>query len=637
MCGITGIISQSIQEADIKTAKSMTDSLLHRGPDGSGHVHGKHIAFGHRRLSIIDINSGAQPMLSHDDRYALTYNGEIYNYKELRIELESSGVRFKTNSDTEVLLQALIVYGEKAMDRLIGMYAFAFHDKKTGRTLLARDEIGVKPLYYTVHKGKLYFASEIKALLQDKEIRAEINQRAQRQYMTFQFCLEDLTLYEGIYSLKPAHYLDIDPRNGINNEPKQNKYWDLDYQTDFSLTEEKCHEELEHLINDSIRIQLRSDVPLGTYLSGGVDSSFITALTCKHLEKGVNTFHGRFSEGSEYDESRYAKSVCEMHHAKYIETVPTADDFVNLMPKIIYHLDEPIAGPGVFPQYCVSQRASKDVTVVLGGQGGDEIFGGYARYVVAYLEQAIKGAITNTNEEGKHIVNLSMIAPNLSILEQYTPMLKNFWKEGLFDSMDKRYFRLVDRSPNIKRLLTIELFDALSQKQIFEDFQMIFNRPDTPSYINKMTHFDMCTLLPALLKIEDRVSMAASIETRVPLIDKRIMTLMAKTPPTTKFANGKTKNPLRKLAAPILPKDVMARQDKMGFPVPLNEWIQKGVVRDFVSDTLLSRNSRERGIFNMVEIEKLIHNQTKFDRELWGVLSLELWHQIFIDKTMTVN
>ena len=636
MCGIAGIIGPHIGTADTQLVEKMTAVLAHRGPDGDGFAHGERFAFGHRRLSIIDIEQGAQPMLSADDRYVLTYNGEIYNYKELRVELEAEGVSFRTNSDTEVLLQALINYGHKAMDKLIGMYAFAFHDKKTGRTLLARDEMGVKPLYYTVCDGKVHFASEIKALLQNPAVQVKLNAHAQKQYMTFQFCLEELTLYDGIYALKAAHYIEIKAAADLEKSLKQKAYWHLDYNTDFSMTEDSCHEELDALIHDSLRLQLRSDVPLGAYLSGGIDSSFITAMASENLGKGVDTFHGRFAEGLDFDESRYAKDVCKMHKANYIETVPTAEDFVHYLPKIIYHMDEPTAGPGVFPQYCVSHKASDHVKVVLGGQGGDEIFGGYARYVVAYLEQALKGAITNSNEEGKHIVSLASIAPNLGILEQYTPMLKSFWSSGLFEGMDKRYFKLVDRSPNINKIMAYELFDDHARDEIFADFQSVFNAPDTVSYINKMTNFDLHTLLPALLQIEDRVSMSASIETRVPFIDKRIVQLMAKTSPTIKFAGGKTKNALRKVAQPVLPASVMDRRDKMGFPVPLNEWMRKGVVKEFVSDILLSQRSRERGMFDMIEMEKLIHAEAKFGRELWGALCIELWYQIFVDKSFKV-
>tara|TARA_A100001015_G_scaffold242910_1_gene277689 strand:+ start:2162 stop:4063 length:1902 start_codon:yes stop_codon:yes gene_type:complete len=632
MCGIAGLITPNINLDDISLVKQMTSTIAHRGPDGEGFQHSKFIAFGHRRLSVIDIQNGSQPMMSNDERFVLTFNGEIYNYKELRRSLEKQGVKFYTNTDTEVLLHTLIIYGDNAMDQLIGMYAFAFHDKQTGRTIISRDEMGVKPLYYTINDNKLYFASEIKALLENKKLKAGLEQHALKQYLTFQFCLDELTLFEGIYVLKPAHYLDFyvsDLSGGIN----QKCYWRLNYETDFSITEEKCYHELGSLIEDSIKLQLRSDVALGAYVSGGIDSSFITAMASKHYKKPLKTFHGRFLEGPDYDESSFARDVCKMHDAIYYETVPTAQQFVDTISKIIYYMDEPTAGPGVFPQYCVSHQASKHVKVVLGGQGGDEIFGGYARYVVAYLEQAIKGAITGSNEEGRHIVNLASISPNLSILNQYTPMLKNFWSEGLFQEMDQRYFRLVDKSPNISKILAFDLFDVQSQKEIFGNFQAIFNKPSTSSYINKMTHFDTNTLLPALLQVEDRVSMSASIEARVPFIDKRILVQMAKTPAAIKFANGLTKNTLRHIAAPLLPKSVIERKDKMGFPVPMKEWMSGGVIRDFVSDVMLSQSSRERGIFQINEIEELIHSEAQFGRELWGALCLELWHQIFIDNS----
>jgi asparagine synthase (glutamine-hydrolysing) len=342
-------------------------------------------------------------------------------------------------------------------------------------------------------------------------------------------------------------------------------------------------------------------------------------------------FHGRFAEGPEYDESSYAKSVANSINGLYFEVVPTAQDFVDSLPDLIYALDEPLAGPGLFPQFAVSKLARQHVKVVLGGQGGDEIFGGYARYLVGYLEQAIKGAIFETQEEGSHLVTLESIIPQLSLLKQYRPLLAQFWSKGLFEDMDARYFHLIDRSQGLQYVLHPEAWAGFDRENLFGEFQKVFNHPDTKSYINKMTHFDQKTLLPALLQIEDRVSMAVSLESRVPLLDTRIVDLVTTMPPPLKFQGGRTKHILKRAIRSLLPSNVLNRKDKMGFPVPLGEWMRGGVVRDFVGDTLLSSRSLARGIYKPEALQSMMGNQGVGGRQLWGALSLELWHQRFMD------
>jgi asparagine synthase (glutamine-hydrolysing) len=269
------------------------------------------------------------------------------------------------------------------------------------------------------------------------------------------------------------------------------------------------------------------------------------------------------------------------------------------------------------------------VTVVLGGQGGDEIFGGYARYLVAYLEQALKGAIYETQEEQQHLVTLSSIVPNLAVLREYVPMMRAFWSDGLFEDMDRRYFHLINRLPSITDVLTGELLRGWNEEALFAAFAREFNDPDTLSYINKMTHFDLRAQLPALLQVEDRVSMLASLESRVPLLDHRIVDLVTTMPPAMKFKGGRLKHLLKRLAEPCLPADVVNRKDKMGFPVPLSEWLAAGPVRDFVADIVLGSSARERGIFRPQAVERLIAEEAPFGRQLWAVLCLELWHREF--------
>ncbi len=629
MCGIAGIIGLPKVDGDRPSvvAKMLT-RLVHRGPDDSGMVElGSDAVLGHRRLAIIDVEHAKQPMVSADGRYHLTYNGEIYNYLELRQELIQRGVRFSTFSDTEVLLNLLILEGENSLPKLNGMFAFLFYDREEKQFLAARDPFGIKPFYYVRRPNEFVFGSEIKALLAHPEISAERSQEGLQDYLTFQFCLGSKTLFRDIHKLEPGTYITGDP-SGVS-EPKV--YWEAAYEVDDYHNEDYFIDRLRGLLEESVRLQLRSDVPLGGYLSGGLDSSLVCSIGAEALGGRMPMFHGRFAEGPEYDESYYAKLVVESSRGEYFEAVPTAEDFVAEMPQLIYSLDEPLAGPGLFPQLMVSRLAREHVTVVLGGQGGDEIFGGYARYLVGYLEQALKGAIMETQEEGKHLVTLESIVPQLPLLKQYEPMLSYFWKEGLFGSMDQRYFRLIDRSQGVESILNPDLLNQLDRDQVFSEFQSIFNRPDSSSYINKMTHFDQKTLLPALLQVEDRVSMAVSLESRVPLLDTRIVELVTAMPPPLKFQGGRTKHILKKAIRNHLPSELIERKDKMGFPVPLAQWMKGGPVKDFVGDVLLSQRSLERGVFSREALNGMLEKQGVGGRKLWGALSLELWHQQLID------
>jgi asparagine synthase (glutamine-hydrolysing) len=629
MCGFVSIHSHQRDLGHrIPLLKQMLERVAHRGPDGEGIHHVPFQAmFGHRRLAVIDIKHGSQPMCSADGRYTLVYNGEIYNYIELGQRLKKEGVTLETASDTEVLLQLLIQKGPDALLDLNGMFAFVFHDRQTNQWLAARDHFGIKPLYYAQTQTELVFASEIKSILVHPDIRAVRDERSLQQYLSFQFCLDDRTLFEGIRKVRPGHYL-LGHGSKIESDVS---YWDTHYHIDCDHTEEWFQDELRHLLQDSMRLQMRSDVPVGAYLSGGIDSSLVSALAARNLDSSIPVFHGKFAEGPKYDESFYAKALAQHINGRYHEVVPSAAEFADQLPKLVYALDEPLAGPGVFPQFATSRLASEHVKVVLGGQGGDEIFGGYARYLVGYLEQALKGAIIGTQEEGKHLVTLESIVPNLGVLKEYTPLLRQFWSQGLFEEMDARYFHLIDRSQGIQNLLHEDAKNSFDRAALFADFQAIFNDPDTHSYINKMTHFDQKTLLPALLQIEDRVSMAASIESRVPLLDRRIVDLVTSMPPSLKFQGGRTKHVLKKTVREFLPDKILNRKDKMGFPVPLNEWMQGGVVRDFVSDTLLSRRSLERGIYSEKALREMIECNGVGSRQLWGALCLELWHRQFID------
>lgn len=634
MCGICGIVGpESTAPESQRIVRQMMKSLAHRGPDDNGVTAGDNFIFGHQRLAIIDIQYGAQPMKSDDGQITLVHNGEIYNYLELRQELTRKGIKFKTFSDTEVLLKLYEFYGVDCIHKLNGMFAFALYDSRRDLFFAARDHFGIKPFYYVqLPDGSIIFASEIKALLKHPGISPVLAKNALYEYLTFQFCLGEKTLFKNIKKLEPAHYL---LKKQENSQIDISRYWKLSYEIDTHHTDTYFVDKMLLLLQDSIRGQLRSDVPLGGYLSGGMDSSSVISLSSAQYGNEFKCFTGRFAEGAAYDESHYAKIVAHENNCSYHEVVPTAQDFICLMPKLIYHMDEPAAGPGLFPQFIVSKLAKEHVTVVLGGQGGDEVLGGYARYLVAYLEQCIKGSIFETQEEGQHIVTLTSIVPNLPLLKQYAPLLKSFWKDGLFDPMDARYFRLVDRGQGLENILHPDLLENYDRDKIFEEFQTVFNHPETQSYLNKMTYFDQQTLLPALLHVEDRVSMAVSLESRVPLLDPRIAQLVAGMPPNIKFNGGQTKYILKNAMKSLLPEPILERKDKMGFPVPLNEW-WRGPLRDFISDVLLCKTCHERGIFSTNGLRELIEVEGQFGRQIWGALCLELWHRIFIDGE-TVN
>lgn len=626
MCGFVGIHNFSKVPVEASLLKRMADRIHYRGPDAEGVFTDNNIGFYHKRLSIIDLTSGQQPM--QDGQYTVVFNGEIYNFVELRQELVQKGYVFKTHSDTEVILKIYQAYGTDGISLLNGMFAFLLYDQKRQKLIVARDHFGIKPLYYYQDQQKNIFASEVKAILEHPEVKAELNAISLNEYLTFQFVLGEQTLFKNISKVLPGYYLVIDLQS---NHTQAVKYWEPNFKTDTHHTQEYFIYELQRLLEDSVKIQLRSDVPLGTYLSGGMDSSLVSTLAARHIPGSLKTFTGAFKEGKAYDETAYADIVADHCQAQKFKVYPTGTEFVELLPKLIYHMDEPAVGPGLFPQYMVSKLASEQVKVVLGGQGGDEIFGGYTRYVIAYLEQALKGAIFETNDEGEHIVSLTSIVPNLVHLKQYVPLLKYFWKHGVFEDMDRRYFHLIDRSEGACELLTKAYRTQYDRERIFEHFKAIFNNPDTKSYYNKMTHFDMLNSLPGLLQVEDRVSMAVSLESRVPLLDRRIVDLICSMPVAMKFKGGQMKYILKKAIRNIIPSQILERKDKMGFPTPLHIWAKNGAA-DFVKDILLSKKSRERGIFDTNKIEHLIKHERAFGRTLWGALCLELWFNQFIDQ-----
>jgi asparagine synthase (glutamine-hydrolysing) len=633
MCGIFGFLPN--QPAGDTGARRLTrsglENIRHRGPDGSDVwvAPDGQIGLGHVRLSIIDLETGAQPMQSNDGRYVIVYNGEIYNYVELRAELGADS--FRTRSDTEVALRAYQRWGVDCLARLRGMFAIAIWDTAERSLFIARDRFGIKPLYWTRTKRGLFFASEVKGLLPFLD-RREVNPAALSDYFTFQFCVGAKTLIRDVWQLPPAHFAVVAPAGNV--DPR--KYWEVHYDIDYDHSEKWFNERLDELLSDSVRVHLRADVEVGSYVSGGVDSSLLAAIARGMRPQGrFQAFNGRFLEGEAYDESRYARAL-EAANDMTLHIVDIGErDFVDNIASVIWHLDQPTAGPGSFPQYMVSKRVGETIKVVLGGQGGDEIFGGYARYLVAYFEQCIKGAIEGTLHNGNFVVTYESIIPNLETLRQYKPMLREFWSSGLFGPRDERYWRLVNRANNFGAILAA---DAIDQSATFEEFKTVFwgNNVGKESYFDSMTHFDFKTLLPALLQVEDRMSMAHGVEARVPFLDHALVEFAATVPADIKFKNGELKRLLRRVFAPRIPAAILQRRDKMGFPVPLNKWLKDGgPAREYIGDILSSGQARTRPYLQAgLSVDKALDGQSDFGRNIWALLSLELWHRQFIDSAV---
>lgn len=625
MCSIAGIITMDRKPCNkMRQALAVMNELqAHRGPDGEGiwiHSNGC-IGFAHRRLSIIDLTSGKQPMKDRNGN-VVCFNGEIFNYIELKKEL---GGTYETESDTEVILKAYERWGKDCLSHFNGMFAFALWDEKRQELFCARDRFGIKPFYYTIVDRTLYFASEIKALLPFvSEIKTDID--GLKDYLTFQFCLSGKTLFADIQELMPAHNLKLK-----DGQLTIDRYWQIYYDLDWDHTEKYFIDRLEELLQDSIRYRIRSDVPIGGYVSGGLDSSVVAAMASDMFGNSEFAgFTGKFSVGCQYDESSYAQDLADKYGFPLYQVDITAQDFERNIRKVIYHLDEPVAGPGSFCQYMVSDLAAQHRKVVLGGQGGDEIFGGYARYLVAYFEQCIKGAIDGTMNSGNFIVTYESIIPNLVSLRNYKPMLKEFWQDGLFDDLDKRYYQLINRAPKILDCVRPGLLDRYDP---YETFRSIFcaGNVENGSYFDRMTHFDFKTLLPALLHVEDRMSMAHGIESRVPLLDYRLIEFVATIPSNFKLKNGDMKHIFKKTMRSYLPQSIRERKDKMGFPVPLNSWL-KNELRDFVGDIFSSQKTMQREFIDNSKVLKKVKTEGRYGRNIWGLLSLELWQQEFHDR-----
>ncbi len=601
-------------------------ALRHRGPDASGrHVGGGSVGLLCERLAVVDVRGGHQPVAGRAGTVQTVLNGEIYNHAELRRLLAAKGHVFRTAGDTEVLSRAYEEYGTGLLEKLNGMFAFAIWDERADQLFLARDRFGIKPLYYLWHDGKLAFASEIKALCRLPWYRPALNPSALVDYTAFQYTLGDHTFFDKVRQLPPGHTLTFRRSTG---DLRVERYWEPnldDDRMDFGRSAEDFTADLADLVGDCVRAHLSGDVDIGAHVSGGLDSSTVAVLASKAKSGPLHAFSGGFAVPG-FDERPYARAVARHIGAVHHEVVPGEEDLVTLLPRLVRHLDEPTGGPGVFPQYLVSRLAAGHVKVVLGGLGGDELGGGYVRYYAALFESALRAAVEGSDNGTDP--PLDVLSRSVGQLNGYQPMLRHLWARGLFEDDASRYFRLVSRA-DPEDTLEPDFLKA-ADRNPFDAFADVFSRPRTTSLLHRMLYVDSQGMLPSLLQVEDRVAMAVSLESRLPLLDHRIAELLASAPPSVKLADGRLKHLLRSALSPLLPAEVAARKDKMGFPVPLGPW-SAGRFGEFARDVLTSERARGRGVYKPAHLRRVLAGPSTFGRELWGPLCVELWFRAFID------
>ena len=627
MCGIVGISGPELLE-DTAAAHDliarMCGVIEHRGPDGEGHYTGPGIAMGMRRLSIIDLATGSQPISNEDGSIWIVFNGEIYNYRELRGLLLTRGHKLRTLTDTETIAHLYEDEGERCVERLRGMFAFAIWDRRERRLFMARDRVGKKPLHYALAGQTLVFGSEIKSLLQHPCVKREVNLQAVSDFLSFGYVPDPATAFTGVSKLPPGHTLTF--KDGLIS---MRRYWDFDYSGDSAAgrreseaTEEDYIERLRELIAESVRLRLVSDVPLGAFLSGGIDSSVVVAMMAREMK--VKTFSIGFSDAG-FDELRYARIAARHFGADHHEFVVTPD-VCRLVDEIVWHHDEPFADVSSVPTYIVSKMAREYVTVALSGDGGDEVFGGYERYVVDRRRRLY--------ERIPAFLRRALLRASRSL------------PQGAYG---KRFLRTIGLEPAARYVDSVTYFDSDAQHDLFsedarralagyypaERFERTFAAPASRSGLDRLLYLDSKTYLPGdiLVKV-DRMSMANSLETRAPLLDHHLIEFAQTIPASFKLRGLETKYILKRAAAGLIPDEIINRP-KQGFDVPIRKWFNHEL-REMLDDTLNDRRSRERGDFDHRAVLAILDEHRRgvrnHARHLWSLLVLELWRRAFIDR-----
>lgn len=627
MCGIAGFTTLRHapgQPSDL--IRRMTDRLQPRGPDGSGVYSDAAVQLGHRRLSIIDLGGGAQPLAVSGGRFQIIFNGEIYNYIELRRDLEARGVVFATSSDTEVLLHQIALDGLDGLQKLNGMFAFAVWDRDRRELLIARDRLGIKPLYFLADRGELAFASELKALLLHPGARRDIDLLSVSKYLTFGYIPAPHTIFRGIRKLQPGCWLRWS-ESGL----EQGCYWDIPLE-DNPLAEKPLDElsdDLLALLRDVVRKQLRSDVPVGVFLSGGVDSSSVVALAANEVQKPLHTFSVGFEEAS-YDESPYARMVSQQYGTEHHHEVLSQSRAVGLLPRVLDTLDEPFGDASILPTYLLSEFTARHVKVVLGGDGGDELFAGYPSFQAHVLMEKLSVLpVTWRNA-------LVRIARRIPVSHSYASLdflLQQFFK-GAGISPEIRFFLWMGPFGNeLKRsVLSASTRDALLRENPFEDVLNYVRQSGLVSDFQRILY--LCAKLymqDGILVKVDRASMANSLEVRVPLLDHTLVEFAARIPQVYKLKGMTTKYILKHAMRGLLPKQIIQRR-KAGFMIPLAQWLEKDLrpmVEDLCSDASIARD----GIFDSAGVRRMLDEHFRHQRDhrkaIWTLMTFQHWRRMY--------
>ena len=637
MCGITGWANFDSRTSPFDGAKdllhSMCERMVHRGPDSEGLYVTSGAALGMRRLAIIDLVTGEQPVFNEDRSIAVVLNGELYNYREIRESLEKRGHSFRSESDTEVLPHLYEEYGDDMVHELNGMFAFALWDTKRRRLLIARDRFGEKPLYWGVFDKTLIFASEPKVLLAHPLVKPALNLQALRQYLSFDYVPAPMSIYEGINKLPAAHKLVLE--DGCVHIAR---YWELNYQTVTPIpSEQEAAEQLRELLSDAVRMRLVSDVPLGVLLSGGVDSSTIAAMAVRSSSEAVKTFSISFAESS-FDESSYARAVAKFLGTDHHEERLSANLAANLVSEIGAFMDEPFSDPSLVPTYLLSRFTRKHVTVALGGDGGDELFAGYEMYVGHRWAEIYKHV--------PGVVRSKLIEPLVGLLPVKTKNLsldykaRRFVAGANFDEVARHHIWFGSFTPEEQTHLLTSNALAHTDGDIYKQAREMMQECDGPDLLKRMQNLDTRLYLAEdILTKVDRASMAVSLEVRAPFLDPRVAEFAASLPSSYKLRGSKTKYILKKSVDGMLPRFV-ARRAKKGFGVPVAEWL-KMKLRPLARDLLSPERVKRAGVFNPEYVSRLqdehergVANHRKL---LWTLLMFELWHESFIETPKRIE
>ena len=597
----------------------MCDAIRHRGPDDEGRRIMPGAALGMRRLSIIDLATGQQPIHNEDESVWVVFNGEIYNYAELRAELIARGHRFYTNSDTETIVHAYEEWGSEGFARLRGMFGIALWDSRSDSLFLARDRVGIKPLHYAIVGDRLYFASEIKSILAAGALSPNIDFMALDHYLSFLYTPRDASIFEGVQKLPPGHILRW--HAGTSHI---SRYWEMPAEERQPASDQEAVETLRQVLRDAVRSHLMSEVPLGAFLSGGVDSSVVVGLMAEASSQPVRTFSIGFDD-PRFDELEHARLVARHFATDHHEFV-VKPDALAIIDDLIAHFDEPFGDSSAIPTWYVSEIARRHVTVVLSGDGGDELFGGYERY-----------------SQHPRIAAFDRWAPPATrkVASLVWPLLphgatgKNFLRRAARDSRGRYLDQIGYFQPDEKRsLLSGDVRRAVGKADAEARLGRHFARLSGLSWDAQMMHFDFETYLPEdILTKVDRMSMAHSIESRVPLLDNLVVDYAASLPAAFKIRNGRKKHVLKEAAATLVPANILNRR-KQGFAVPVGGWF-RGDLREFFSDVLRSQRARERGYFNDRFVDRIIREHVTGRRDhtlrLWALVVFELWHRHYLD------